>query len=182
MGILLVPSWWINVKKKCDKDEERKKKRKKDIALKNLAGPLDILIFGPENLCGSKTFKVQPQGKVTFSAVHGVEVTLQFLGFSESDSEHNVWPLFHKESACCCTQTAHRQWCLGWDMVRDQYSRDSLLTASIIHKYIHGWPIRHVHTCVHAHTHTNTQIRPKWRHVESAAWIYLIQILNISGL
>lgn len=69
-----------------DKDGERKK----DIALKNLAGPLDILIFGAENLCGSKTFKVQPQGTVTFSAVHGVEVTLQFLGFSESDSEHNV--------------------------------------------------------------------------------------------
>lgn len=91
-----------------------------------------------DNLCNRKKFKVQPQGMDT---IHGVDVRLQFLGFGESDP--------------CSTWSADSRQTVMFGLRHGE--RPSLQTASIIHKHIHGWPIRHVHlyVCVHRHTHTN---------------------------
>ena len=91
---------------------------------------------------------------------------------SGCDSEHDVWPLPYRGSMylIAARQQPDRQWCLGWDTVRDQYSRDSLLTAlSIIHKSIHGWQMKHSY--VHTHAYKMYTVA-KRSHRESAIEIH----------
>lgn len=87
----------------------------------------------------------------TFSGGHAVGVTLQFLGSTVSCDWMQQWTqclsLHLAEARQQPASQTDRQWCLGWGIVRDQYSRDSPFTAlSIIHKSLHGWPIKHTHT------------------------------------